>query len=217
MRQDIRRQELTVEYSAFVPGWTSLSANLLSPATTMSKVKLPKSKGIPSKHLHARTTFLYQAATYLTLQTASNRALTDATADDVEAQTHSRGSQTVSPLAVRLCSDLQQVSRKAQLRLSVDLKRTMCKRCNTVLVPGRTATQAVENMSKGGKKPWADVVVLECTTCGGKKRFPVGAKKQAKKATRRAPPKDTTSITSPEDGQQNDSAMQTSTEVDSAG
>jgi ribonuclease P protein subunit RPR2 len=36
----------------------------------MSKVKAPKSKGVPSKHLHARTTFLYQAATYLTLQTA---------------------------------------------------------------------------------------------------------------------------------------------------
>ncbi|KAF2829708.1 Rpr2-domain-containing protein [Ophiobolus disseminans] len=175
----------------------------------MSKVKPPKSKGIPSKHLHARTTFLYQAATYLTLQTASNQAVDDPLADD------QASSQTRSPVAIRLCSDLQQVSRKAQLRLSVHLKRTMCKRCNTVLVPGRTATQIVENLSKGGKKPWADVLVLKCTTCGGKKKFPVGATKQPKKKDRIVVTEDDTSTTSPGDLQEPDSAVQTSTEIDS--
>jgi len=181
----------------------------------MSKVKPPKSKGIPSKHLHARTTFLYQAATYLTLQTASNETANDLKTDDQAVPTHSPVSPTHSPLAIRLCSDLQQVSRKAQLRMSVDLKRTLCKRCNTVLVPGRTATHTVENMSKGGKKPWADVLVLKCTTCGGKKRFPVGAKKQSKKVQRKAASRETTSITSPNDTEQPDSAAQTSTELDS--
>jgi ribonuclease P protein subunit RPR2 len=176
----------------------------------MSKVKAPKSKGVPSKHLHARTTFLYQAATYLTLQTT----LTDS--PDVTATEPLSGEQAGqmttkrlsghSPLALQLGSHLQQVTRKAQLRLSVDLKRTMCKRCNTILVHGSTATQTLENTSKGGKKPWADVLVLECKLCGGKKRFPVGAKKQEKKSVRRSVPKDTTSITSMEDLRQTESA-----------
>lgn len=178
----------------------------------MSKVKPPKTKGIANKHLHARTTFLYQAATYLTLQAASNEA---ANISSIAEASHSQDIPGISPLATELCSDLQQVSRKAQLRLSVDLKRTMCKCCNTVLVPGRTATQTVENLSKGGRKPWADVLVLECTTCGGKKRFPIGAKKQLKKSERKAVPTDVTSVTSPDDGNQMESGVETSTEAES--
>jgi len=129
----------------------------------MSKVKPPKrTKGAPNKHLHARTAFLYQAATYLTLQTNRSR------------------------LALELGSDLQQVSRKAQLHVSKEVKRSICKSCNSILIPGRTATQRIENASKGGRKPWADVLVVQCDLCGGKKRFPIGAKRQGKKCDREA-------------------------------
>jgi ribonuclease P protein subunit RPR2 len=62
----------------------------------------------------------------------------------------------------------------------------MCKSCNAVLVPGRTAIQRIENESKGGKKPWADVLVISCNRCGSKKRLPVGAKRQPKKRERLA-------------------------------
>jgi ribonuclease P protein subunit RPR2 len=154
----------------------------------MSKVKPPKAKGIPNKHLHARSTFLYQAATYLTLQT---------TTPDI-ARKH-------SPLALQLGSDLQQVSRKGQLRLAIDLKRSMCKSCNTILIPGRTATQEIQNPSKGGKKPWADVLVLTCNICGGEKKFPVGAKKQLSKAKRVATP-------AVEDTEHSDTTLPTGTE-----
>lgn len=181
----------------------------------MSKVKPPKSKGITNKHLHARTTFLYQAAACLTLQATSNEAANISSIAGATSRSHSQDIPGISPLAKELCSDLQQVSRKAQLRLSVDLKRTMCKCCNTVLMPGRTATQTVENLSKGGRKPWADVLVLECTTCGGKKRFPIGAKKQLKKSERKAVATDVTSVTSPDDGNQMESGVQTSTEAES--
>jgi ribonuclease P protein subunit RPR2 len=181
----------------------------------MSKVKAPKVKGIPSKHLHARTTFLYQAATYLTLKITPEVPLSDSEVSRTAAHTHDRSFPNHCPLALQLGSDLQQVSRKAQLRLSVDLKRTMCKRCNTVLVHGRTATQTIENTSKDGKKPWADVLVLRCKLCGGNKRFPVGAKKQPKKKNRETRLKDTTSTTSLDDVRQTNSAVQTSTDVDS--
>jgi ribonuclease P protein subunit RPR2 len=185
----------------------------------MSKVKPPKSKGIPSKHLHARTTFLYQAATYLTLQTTHIDTATATTSisskDDATTPHHSQHVSSHSPIALQLGSDLQQVTRKAQLRLAVDLKRTMCKRCNTILLPGRTATQTVENTSRDGSKPWADVLVLACKTCDGRKRFPIGAKRQKKKRDRHVLPKDTTSVTSMDDVQQTESAVQTSTELDS--
>jgi ribonuclease P protein subunit RPR2 len=154
----------------------------------MAKDRPPKPKGIPNKHLHARTTFLYQAATYLTLQTAKSTETGTKTAVSSE----SNLPQQVSPLALQLGADLHTVSRKAQLRLSVDLKRSMCKSCNAVLVPGRTATQEIVNQSKDGRKPWAEVLVVSCNRCGSKKRMPVGAKRQPKKRDRLPAPATTT-------------------------
>jgi ribonuclease P protein subunit RPR2 len=173
----------------------------------MSKVKAPKTKGIANKHLHARSTFLYQAATYLTLQTAAqdNDVTTEVT-QGKQVTTHNNSkTQRPSPLALQLGSDLQQVSRKGQLRLAVDLKRSVCKSCNTILIPGRTATQTIENPSKGGKKPWADVLVISCNLCGGSKRFPVGATKQLKKAKRKAALVVTTPTVPSEDAQPSNS------------
>ncbi|KAF9698235.1 hypothetical protein EKO04_003635 [Ascochyta lentis] len=151
----------------------------------MAKDKPPKPKGVPNKHLHARTTFLYQAATYLTL-----RASVDRNKAEVSDAVLSETCQVQQPpsLALQLGADLHTVSRKAQLRLSVDLKRSMCKSCNAVLVPGHTATQMIENQSKGSKKPWADVLVILCNRCRSRKRLPIGAKRQSKKRERLAAP-----------------------------
>ena len=149
----------------------------------MAKDKLPKAKGVPNKHLHARTSFLYQAASYLTLQSSVN--VKEAESSGAVPSEPDR-LQQLSPLALQLGSDLHTVSRKAQLRLSIDLKRSMCKSCNTILVPGHTAAQTIENESKGGSKPWADVVVVSCKVCGSKRRIPVGARRQKKKRDRMA-------------------------------
>ncbi|KAJ8108126.1 hypothetical protein OPT61_g8390 [Boeremia exigua] len=146
----------------------------------MAKDKPPKPKGIPNKHLHARTTFLYQAASYLTLQSS----ITGPENGHQNPVSGCNQNQQPSPLALRLGSDLHTVSRKAQLRLAVDLKRSMCKSCNAILVPGHTATQTVENQSKGGSKPWADVLVVNCKRCDSKRRIPIGAKRQLKKRDR---------------------------------
>jgi ribonuclease P protein subunit RPR2 len=179
----------------------------------MSKVKAPKAKGVPNKHLHARSTFLYQAATYLTLQTATQNYVTAGVAQDKENESHDAlEARRHSPLALELGSDLQQVSRKGQLRLAVDLKRSMCKSCNTVLIPGQTVTQTIENPSNGGKKPWADVLVVTCLVCGGKKRFPVGATKQLKKAKRRNAHVKSLSKTASEDDRVSDTTFATGTD-----
>ena len=153
----------------------------------MAKDKLPKPKGVPNKHLHARTSFLYQAASYLTLQSSVNvKEAESSGAVPLDSDSKAGRVHQPSPLALQLGSDLHTVSRKAQLRLSIDLKRSMCKSCHTILVPGQTAAQTIENESKGGSKPWADVFVVSCKVCGSKRRIPVGARRQQKKRDRLA-------------------------------
>lgn len=85
-----------------------------------------------------------------------------------------------------LASHIRSVSRKSQVRLSQDIKRSLCKRCDTLLIPGKTSDSKLENLSYEGRKPWADVLVIQCKTCGAEKRFPVGAKRQQRKAIRQA-------------------------------
>ena len=69
---------------------------------------------------------------------------------------------------------LRSVAKKSVLRLGPSIKRTICKRCDTLLVPGTSCEHRVENKSKNGRKKWADVLIVECKACGSVKRFPVG-------------------------------------------
>lgn len=90
----------------------------------------------------------------------------------------------------RLLSDLRSVSLKSQIRLSPGLKRTVCKFCDTLLVEGKSCTSVVENKSRGARKPWADVLVITCGTCGRAKRFPVAAPRQKRRPFRDAAEKE---------------------------
>ncbi|KAM3513677.1 hypothetical protein MY11210_002688 [Beauveria gryllotalpidicola] len=86
-----------------------------------------------------------------------------------------------------LLVDMRAVSAKVLIRQRPGLKRTICRYCDALLVEGRSCDAAVENASRGGRKPWADVLVVRCRACGGAKRFPVGEPrtKQARKGLRR--------------------------------
>ena len=84
----------------------------------------------------------------------------------------------------QLFAHLRAVSLKGQIRLSPQMKHSICKRCDQFLVPGCSATICMENKSRGAKKPWADVLVIKCIACGTAKRFPVGAKRQLRKGGR---------------------------------
>ena len=180
-----------------------------------------KSKaGVPNKHLHARMSYLQQAATYLALQglTSKERPVENDTPwrakekDGIEptptqascampeprqptrtssSQADKIGSSELSkpdfgghPLL--LSSHLTQVARKSQIRLSSSTKHTICKRCGAPLIEGQTSSQTMENLSKGGRKAHANVLVLKCTVCGATKRWPVGATRQLGKKKRKA-------------------------------
>jgi ribonuclease P protein subunit RPR2 len=91
-----------------------------------------------------------------------------------------------SGLPLQLSAHLRSVAQKGQIRLSSDLKIAICKICSSPLIEGETCLKSVENLSKGGRKPWANVLVVKCCACGACKRFPVGAKKQKRKSVREA-------------------------------
>ncbi|KAK5133114.1 hypothetical protein LTR08_008138 [Meristemomyces frigidus] len=102
---------------------------------------------------------------------------------DHQAQ-HPTSSHAGRGLPLHLSSHLRQVALKAQIRLHADIKHSICKVCSTVLIEGQTCTKVTENLSRGGKKVHAGVVVLRCGGCGATKRFPVGARRQVGKGKR---------------------------------
>ena len=81
-------------------------------------------------------------------------------------------------------------SRKGQVRVSRSMKHTICRRCDILLIEGRNATKRVENQSRGGKKPWADVVVITCNACGSAKYIPIGLKRQLRRKDRPVKPEE---------------------------
>lgn len=68
---------------------------------------------------------------------------------------------------------LDLIAKKTTTKLSPHLKRTICKKCNTFLIPGLTVTIYIENLSKQKQKR-ADVLINKCSNCGECKRFPIG-------------------------------------------
>ncbi|EYE96960.1 ribonuclease P Rpr2/Rpp21/SNM1 subunit [Aspergillus ruber CBS 135680] len=82
-------------------------------------------------------------------------------------------------------SQLRGISLKTQLRLPQEVKRSFCKRCDTLLVPGVSCMREIRNTSREGKKPWADVRVVRCTTCGTEKQYPQAENRSKKLAERK--------------------------------
>ena len=157
----------------------NLAGGSVSGAMGKSKREVPT---VPNKHLHSRVNFLYQAATLL------DNAQKQAT---VERATINESDTRPDELIIsgsgssrEMIEHLQNVALKAQMRLAPSIKRSVCKRCRSILVESTTLKSYIENSSKGRRKPWADVLVRECLQCGTSKRFPVGARRQPRKQDR---------------------------------
>lgn len=165
----------------------------------MAKVKAPKGANIPNKAIYSRVSYLYQAAAYLATQSEQpatsggqkieesvaiqalgpNFAIQVPTSDTVHVP-----SSLSQYIPRQLLSDLRAVSLKTQIRLSPAIKHSICKCCNSFLVDGSTCTQEIENRSKNGKKPWADVLIRKCKNCGYERRFPVAHDRQTRRISR---------------------------------
>ncbi|KAI1755757.1 RNAse P Rpr2/Rpp21/SNM1 subunit domain-containing protein [Xylaria castorea] len=140
----------------------------------MAKTKATGS--VPNKHLYSRLSYLHQAAALLGSQVENTHGS--------KSEPPPASDQTRLKLARHLLTDLRATSLKCQIRLSPAMKHSICKFCDTLLIEGETSTSVVENKSKHGKKPWADVLVVKCNVCYGAKRFPVQAPRQKRRPQR---------------------------------
>ncbi|XP_038067500.1 ribonuclease P protein subunit p21-like isoform X2 [Patiria miniata] len=95
----------------------------------------------PNQDALQRINFLYQAAHCMLLQNPEN-----------------------TKLARFYITTMKNVAKKAVLRIHPNIKRTVCKRCDLLLVPGLTSKVRV----KGKRQKH---VVVTCLECGGVKRF----------------------------------------------
>lgn len=154
---------------------------------------MAKGKGsgnVPNRPIYARMSFLYQAAAYLS-DHAGSKGTADTSAEQGATITinqvgNTRGADLKmrEALSRQYITDMRSTSKKAQISMSPALKHTICKYCDTLLVEGQNSTTTIENMSKGGRKPWADMLIISCRTCGGFKRFPVHAPRQKRRSGR---------------------------------
>ncbi|KAL4989444.1 RNAse P Rpr2/Rpp21/SNM1 subunit domain-containing protein [Aspergillus falconensis] len=159
----------------------------------MAKTKGKKgSGGGVNSHVRARIDYLYNAAAYLqsakaggALKDVANRedeVMSDAhTAPPSAKKPRSDCRGECAPRVSRLCiSQMRGVSQKSQLRLPIEQKRSFCKRCDTLLIPGTNCIEETRNPSRGASKPWAEVRVVRCNICRTEKRFPQTNKRSRK-------------------------------------
>ncbi|TWU77028.1 hypothetical protein ED733_007708 [Metarhizium rileyi] len=141
--------------------------------------------GVQNRIIYSRASYLYQAASYLTTCAAAARDAPSASNTEHSASAKDdKQLKALTNVSRQAITDMRAVSLKAQIRQSPALKRTICKFCDSLLVEGQTSRSSIENLSKGGRKPWADVLAIECKTCGNIRRYPVEATRQKRKAHR---------------------------------
>lgn len=104
----------------------------------------PQKKGIAGKEAFSRMNFLYQASSFCS----------------------SLSSAQGQTLSAYYGSVFRNVAKKACVRAEPELKRTLCKGCNAVLVPGKNARVRLK------KKPTSRLIVT-CLSCATLKRFGV--------------------------------------------
>ncbi|KAJ5595492.1 Rpr2-domain-containing protein [Penicillium hispanicum] len=179
----------------------------------MAKAKAQKGLKNPKGHLKARMDYLQRAASYLQNVAIQNRDRTGSShADGINHETLDQSMPEASMVRAheskeisgstpagqqpikgsltnltRIClSQMRGVSLKTQVRLPVPVKRSFCKRCDTLLSQGVNCVHEIRNASRGRKKPWADVLIIRCLICGTEKRFPQTDRRSRKLAERQA-------------------------------
>lgn len=139
----------------------------------MTKEKKSKTTSLPQKNVHLRLAFLHQAAFHLADKARSNKqTTTDVSGNDTLPRKPPKTS-TAQPRY--LINQMKGVSRKSVIRLDKNIKRSICKGCDESFVEGESVASTIENQSTNCSKPWADVLIVKCGTCGISKRFPVGS------------------------------------------
>lgn len=145
---------------------------------------------VTNRPSYARASFLFQAAALLVGKQAASLTTSPAissTTPPATTATESKDGAEAAPLqgmARRLLAQMRSVSRKTNMRVRPALKHRVCRYCDTLLVEGTTCVSVVENHSRDGQKPWADVLRVSCMACGRARRHPVSAPRQPRRSAR---------------------------------
>ncbi|KAK3900182.1 RNAse P Rpr2/Rpp21/SNM1 subunit domain-containing protein [Staphylotrichum tortipilum] len=141
--------------------------------------------GVQNRAIYSRISFLQQAAVALTSIPVPLPASGPNQGACIKNPGGDSSGTALEGMGRRLATDLRAVSLKTRIRLTPAVKQMICKFCDSVLIDGQSCTSTVENRSKGAKKPWADVLVRKCHTCGRERRYPVSAARPKRKTDRR--------------------------------
>jgi len=143
---------------------------------------------IVNRALYSRISYLHQAASYLATRSSSFEGSGgNGSSGRLPVDTSASASAASDNMARRLVSDIRTVGQKVLIRQGPGIKRASCKFCDTVFVEGETCMTTVENASKGGKKPWADLMVVRCQVCKNVRRYPTACVRQRRKPFREPP------------------------------
>ncbi|KII92605.1 hypothetical protein PLICRDRAFT_172677 [Plicaturopsis crispa FD-325 SS-3] len=139
-----------------------------------SKEDTPNVTGVANRDIIQRLNFLYQASTYLNHISApppppphQNPDGQDDTQRESPGNKRRRKTVSASDLSRAYVKTMKVVGQKAIVRMDPAVKRTLCKGCNTVLVPGSTANVRVRSSSSHGH-----IVVYTCLSCTTTRRLP---------------------------------------------
>ncbi|RPD57517.1 Rpr2-domain-containing protein [Lentinus tigrinus ALCF2SS1-7] len=141
--------------------------------------KKDKNQG-PAANLHSvanrdiiqRINFLYQASTYLnTISSPAASSSSNAPAQPPKGKSKKKNTirhpKSTAELSRCYIGSMRIVGQKAMVRMDPSIKRTLCKQCDTVLIPGSTASVRVRPLSSHGH-----AVVYICMTCNATRRIP---------------------------------------------
>lgn len=157
------------------------TSTLILDTMAKAKARQPSKPNAPNPHIYARINFLYQSAQLLSYNQVSDTTATATTTTHPHPSSPGTGPSSANTSLSRFyLSNARAVAKKSVLRISPAVKRTICKRCDALLIPGATSTHSIVNDSRNGRKPWADVLVVECNGCGAVKRFPIGMETRKK-------------------------------------
>ena len=109
----------------------------------------------------ARMNFLYQAA---------HTILDDKNSEEKSNSKTTKSNQIVAAYYTQL---MVGIGHKSVLRSSKELKRTICKGCRSLLVPGKTATVKIKTKEKR--------IGSQCNVCKTEKLFPLNHVSKKKK------------------------------------
>ncbi|OSD06973.1 Rpr2-domain-containing protein [Trametes coccinea BRFM310] len=133
---------------------------------------------VANRDVIQRINFLYQASTYLNSisQTLPHNSVNDAfrqqtvkrkSSSQKKRKSAVRHPRDIGELSRSYVSTMRIVGQKTMVRMDPALKRTLCKGCDTVLLPGSTASVRVHPLPSHGQ-----AMHYTCLTCDTTRRIP---------------------------------------------